>query len=371
MRTLSVLICALVLALPVHGATSVTVAQLQQFLSSTRAARLSDAEIAQRLSKVDLSEELTSKSLARILAESSPGPETEQQLALLAAASAVHSPPMSELPNEPPPDQATQSKIVKSARDHAGIALHTAPDFLALRDTQAYDNLPIDAPKKHQRPRVEMHFVRESRREIAVRNGKEVHGEISGREGAANSELSSGLSTWGEFGAILNVVLGDKSDETLQWKRWQKSESGVTLAVFQYSIPRSSSHYTVDFCCYRRSDDDPIDRRFKDKPGYHGTIYIDPKDGEIDRITLEADLAETDPVTVSSIAVQYGRVFISGKPYLCPIWSVALTELQNNFIEKIDGIGIERHLNKTDFSHYHKFGSTARIMTGIAGPPQP
>lgn len=370
MRTLSVLSCVLVLTLPVYAAPTVTVAQLEQFLSDSHTAKLSDAEIARRLRKVELSEQLTSKSLARILAEAPPGPETEEQMEFLAAVSLLQPPPLVESPGEPPPDQATQKKIVRSARGYAGEALRLVPDFLAVRETRAFNNLPIQAANKHQKPRVEMHFASEVRREIAVRSGKEVNWLTSGHE-EAGAGLSSGLSSWGEFGAILNVVLADSSDEALRWSRWQRSESGSIVAVFQYRTPRSLSHYTVDFCCYRQAEDDPTEHSFKDKPPYRGEMYINPINGEIDRITLEADLAESAPVTKSSMAVQYGRVWIAGKPYLCPVWSVALTELHNTAIEKIDGIGIERHLNKTAFTRYHKFGSTARILTGESSPQQP
>jgi hypothetical protein len=31
-------------------------------------------------------------------------------------------------------------------------------------------------------------------------------------------------------------------------------------------------------------------------------------------------------------------------------------------MEKIDGIGIEKHINEVRFDHYRKFGSTARIV---------
>ena len=104
MRNAPVLICLFAFVLPVRAAPTVTVAQLEQFLTSTRTARLPDAGIAERLSKVELSEQLTSKTLSRILAESSPGPETEEQLELLATASVIQSPPVTELPSVPAPD---------------------------------------------------------------------------------------------------------------------------------------------------------------------------------------------------------------------------------------------------------------------------
>jgi hypothetical protein len=359
----SVLICIFALALPVHAATTVTVAQLEQFLTSSRRAKLSDFEIAERLSRVDLSEELTSKSMARILAESSPGTETRQQLEILAAVSAIERPPLAEMPDEPAPDQARQKQIITSGRHFAGTALRILPDFLAVRDTRSLNNLPVDTGKKHGKPRVMMHFASEMLREIAVRHGK----EVEANEASSSRDpwrFSFGLSSWGEFGAVLGLVLGDAFDNHLRWHRWQRSESGIQLAVFGYEIPRESSHYSVDFCCYRSSGDDPTEHAFKDKPAYHGEIYIDPGSGEVLRISVEAELRESDPVSRSAIAVQYGGVVIGGKRYVCPVRSVAISEVYNADIEKIDGIGLERRVNEVEFTGYHKFGSSTRILTG-------
>jgi hypothetical protein len=164
--------------------------------------------------------------------------------------------------------------------------------------------------------------------------------------------------------------LGDSTDATLQWSRWQASDTGAQLAVFRYAIPSSASHYTVDFCCFQKSLDEPVDYEFHDKPGYTGEIYIDPANGEITRITLDAKLNDGDPVTRSAIAVQYGRVPIGGKQYVCPLWSIAISDFQNSLIEKIDGTGTESHLNETEFTNYHKFGSSSRILTGAVAAPK-
>lgn len=343
-------------------------AQLEQFLTSSHAAKLSDVEIAERLSKVDLSEELTSASLARIVVASSPGPETLQQLEVLAAVSVIQPPPSVELPGTPPPDQPTQDRLIASARDYASHALHLVPDFVAMRNTRAFNNLPIDSPKKHQKPRIEMHFASEIRSEIAVRNGKELESPDQGHQETGAFGLSSGLSSSGEFGAVLAIVLGDATNDSLHWHRWQSSNSGGRIAVFGYAIPRMSSHYTVDFCCFRRSEDEPTDHAFHDKPAYRGEIYIDPANGQVVQITIEAELRESDPVIRSAMAVHYGDVVIAGRHYVCPVRSVAVSELYNSDIQKLDGIGLERHVNEVEFRDYHKFGSAARILTGAPEP---
>lgn len=65
---------------------------------------------------------------------------------------------------------------------------------------------------------------------------------------------------------------------------------------------------------------------------------------------------------VSGTAVQYGRVNIGGKDYICPIRGVAVSELHNLAMEDTYKIGPERLINEVRFSNYHKFASTMRIL---------
>jgi hypothetical protein len=370
-RAVCIFWCFLVLTLPLRASSTVTVSQLEQFLTSRRTARLSDAEIALRLSQVTLSEQLTPGTLDRIRTEASLGQRSEEQLDLLAAESIFKAPPESELPSLAAPDANAQRELVAKAQDYAKRALHMLPDFLAVRTTRYFTNVPAGGSPKHPMSKMQMHLTRESRREIELRDGQEVERALSGRPDTGEDlTLNSGLSSWGEFGAILTVVLGDSPSEALRWSRRQQSGSGIALGVFRYAIPGSSSHYAVDFCCYQKSLDEPVDYYFHDKPAYSGEIYVNPENGEIDRITLDASLHESDPVKRSAIAVQYGHIAIGEKQYVCPLWSIALSDFYSPLIQKIDGIGIERHLNETEFSGYHKFGSSARIFSGEDGTPR-
>jgi hypothetical protein len=363
MRVLAVLLSFFVLSAAARAATRVTVAQLEQFLTSSQTTKLSDKQIADRLSQVALSEQLVAATLARIGSETALGPKTVEQLELLAAESMFEAPPAVDSPDSPAPSTAEQQAIIKAGRAYVGEAIHLLPDFLAVRVTQSFDNLPVVEGKRRANPKIAMHLVGEYRREIAIRSGQEVNHPV-GDGGAGSVQTASlGFSTWGEFGAMLAVVLNDAFNGSVVWDRWQRAETGKLVAVFRYAIPRAASHDSVDFCCYSKPEDSPAIYPFHDKPGYHGEIYIDPATGEIDRIALEAELREDDPVTLSEVVVQYGPVTIGGKRYVCPIRSVALSELHNRVIEKIDGVGVEEHVNIVQFRDYHKFASTARILT--------
>lgn len=360
MRNLSILICFFVLVFSVPAQTTVSVAQLEQFLTSSRATKLSDLEIAERLSRVDLSEELTASSLARITDEAKAGPETLLQLEILSGVSVIQAPPSAEVMHEVAPDREMQKRIVDSARAYAAKAMSLIPDFLAVRETRSFNNVPVDGKDLRRGRGTPMRFASETHRAIAFRKGREVNPETE--DGTSSAP---GFSTRGEFGGILGLVLNDALDRSLEWHRWQMSESGVRTAVFGYEVPRSSSHYSVDFCCYQKSLDEPVDYVFKDNPGYHGEIYVDPLSGRVEKITLEADLRADDPLKRSAVAVQYGEVMIGGKLYVCPVKSVAISEFHSTLMERIERTGVEKRVNEVQFRDYRKFGSSSRILTGL------
>ncbi|MGA7245650.1 MAG: hypothetical protein WBX19_20880, partial [Terracidiphilus sp.] len=336
MRFLTILLTLVPPGLPVCAQSSVTVAQLQEFLTSTRTAKMSDADLADQLSSVTLSQQLTQASLSRLLAKTDVGPKTAGQVEILALVSTFNAPPLAELPSASPPDSATQQTMIAAAANYVNNTLRMLPDFLATRTTLNFENTPEQTGPRHSRPKATMHFVRESQHEIAYRSGREVTDAPS---------TGSGLTTWGEFGPILRVILGDSFTGSVVWSRWQTSESGALVAVFRFTVPQSASHYLVDFCCYQKSKADPQVYSFREKPAYRGEIYLDPATGAIDRITLQAELTDTDPVTASGIAVQYGRVEIDGKNYICPMQGIAISAVHNLVMESVDNVGLEKHIN--------------------------
>jgi hypothetical protein len=361
---MAVLLGCFVLVVPLEAGTRVTVAQLEQFLLSKETAKESDAAIADKLGGAELSEQVTEAAYARICTETRLGPKSAEQLDLMTASSIFHAPPAAELPAIPVPDAAAQQQFIDSARNYANNALHLLPDFLASRVTRSFDDAPELTSSKHPEQKIQMHFVGEARRDVAFRNGQEVAdaGPADSGVGEFQAPVRSGLSTSGEFGPVLTIVLTDSFQGNVAWSRWQRSAAGALLAVFHYSVPRAASHNLIDLCCYQKSKFEAGLLTFRDTPGYHGEIAIDPATGIVDRITLEAELRETDPVIASGIAVQYGQVDIGGRKYTCPIRGVAISLVRNFQMESVNSIGIEKHVNEVSFLNYHKFVSSLRIV---------
>jgi hypothetical protein len=110
-------------------------------------------------------------------------------------------------------------------------------------------------------------------------------------------------------------------------------------------------------------EDETRELSFRDYPAYHGEVVLSPDSGSVLRITIEADLDTSAPILTSQLAVQYDGVEIGGRSYLCPVRSVTMTALHNSKMERINGVGIERHLNEVQYVDYHKFGTTSRMIT--------
>ena len=357
MRLLALLVLSVVPAATLTAQSSVTVRQFEGFLLSRGAQKESDSALARQLASMQLSEQLTSVRLAKLEAVLRVGPQAAEQIERIAAESIFQAPPLVELVDtESPPDPREQDGMLQAAREYAKSSSQRLPDFLASRSTRSFDNAPEFTRKKHP-PEMWMHFVGARRREVAVRAGREVYQAEASGDDRSDADRAEGMTTWGEFGSLLATVLQDAKDGSMVWSRWQTGSEGKRLAVFHYSVPRSASHDFVDL-----SFDDG-QTQFRDKPRYHGELYIDPANGTIFRITLDAELPSGAPVLVSRISVQYAHVDIGGRTYICPIRGTAVSAVHNQQMELLENGGPERFTNLVYFTDYHKFASTSRIVS--------
>jgi hypothetical protein len=105
MRTLAILLLFAGCALPIL-AEKITVKQLDQALTAKH--DLQDAQLAQMLSELELTERLSEGRLAQLVG-SLPGTASRQALALLADTSAILDVPADELPVRPHPTMRLRS----------------------------------------------------------------------------------------------------------------------------------------------------------------------------------------------------------------------------------------------------------------------
>ena len=123
---------------------------------------------------------------------------------------------------------------------------------------------------------------------------------------------------------------------------------------------------------------------YSENPGYHGAISIDPATGAVLRLTIEAELSRSDPLSLAETMVEYGPVTIGDRQFICPLRSLAVSveeawmAASGNAQMAMNGVGDNTLwesplsktgkgtillINETKFTDYHRFGSTARVIT--------
>jgi VWFA-related protein len=364
-------LAVIVWTLPVLAAKPVSVAALKQMLAEQEAAHKSDGTIAQELSELQLTEELTAQTLKRMTADVQAGQKTAQALELMADASALLAPPADELPPSARPDIAAQRAMYTAAVNYVVKTLRHLPDFLATRETLSFNDSPTVISHSGYAPVTAMHAVGTYRREITYRDGKEA---VEAEAAVAKKEPGpTGLATWGEFGPVLAIILTDSLKGRVLWSRWEDGANG-RMGVFHYEVPKAGSHYNVDFCCAWQELNSETQfgqsaMAYHGTPGYHGELYVDPGSGAILRVTLEAELGTTEVIRRAAISVEYGPVEIGGTRYICPTRSVAISQDMNRQGITIGGAMPLTRINETLFTGYHRFGSTSRILASVPNLP--
>ena len=403
MRRLMLFGLIAMMALPALGAKRVTVLQLREKLTAGNAANRSDVDMARQIGDLELTERLTQETLDHFAAMHRVGPKTALALQLLSDLSAFLEPPRGELPATEPPDAASQQRMVQAARAYAVQTWSRMPNFFVTRVTNRFDDAPHVLAKGDWPMYLGLQPTGRTRRQVAFRDGKEVQ-DTGTAAGAQNAQQEVGLRSWGEFGPALTVVLGDTARSTLTFSHWEKTPSGLA-AVFTYSVPREASHYQVSFGTHsqtvigrtqfgysgrertvQQAASIPRETDYQthiENPAYHGTIAVDPSTGAVMRLTIQAELHSSESMSLAETMVQYGPVTIGERPFICPVRSLAISEMDRRSAAlALVGLGDPAEwegaappsgkstillVNETQFAEYHRLGSTARILTGEAG----
>jgi VWFA-related protein len=377
---------------PYAGAAKrVTVAQLEQALTVAQTAHRPDVEIARQLGNFELSERLTEVTLNRLTASLDAGSQAALALQLLADQSAFLDPPASELPSTAAPDNAAQQQMIEAARTYVAKTVLQLPKLFATRTTNDYDDRPQEIKKGGWPVRAGLHLVGTSSQEISV---FEEQTNTSAKATSARWQEQSGLVSGGEFGSTLSMILTDTVKGKVNWSHWEQAAAGP-VAVFHYSVPSSASHFEVINTLQRQASlegtstgsvgsrqGSGIDvtpsggsrtSTFITRPGYHGSLWVDPVTGTILRTTMEADTKGSSQFKRAAILVQYGPVKIGESQFICPVRSLALSLAVNGAdldpLTRMPGNAPTQWLNESQFAGYHRFATTARILKDTAEPP--
>lgn len=364
----SILLLSLLLASVARAEKPVTVAQLDQILEANQGK--SDGHIASQLSALTLTERVSYARLERWQSRF-PGRHTREALILLADESAFRELPTTDLSPAPPPDLPAQGKLFGLVIGYVSKTVHNLPNFLADRETTHFEDslhqalqqqsgsltsgsalrsLGTPTQLSESTNYLPLHFVGHTSEPVAYRDGREVP------NGPGHPIADLGLTTNGEFGPILSVVLDDAIHGRITWGYWQRSSAGP-LAVFRYQVPPGGSHYRVEF--HARAG------LVEAYPAYHGEIAIDPATGSILHISVISDMSPPWETVGTGILVDYGPVAIGDRTYICPLRGVALSKMpvmQTPGAAPAPVSALQTRLNDVAFTNYHLFRAEARIL---------
>jgi VWFA-related protein len=368
-----------------HAEKRMTVAQLQEMLQAASSTHRTDADVARELAGAAVSERISPLTLQK-LQHASLGPKSIEALRVVADGSVFLPLPANEIPNRAAPDLATQKVIMGLAVNYVVRTVPLLPNLMATRVTEHFADLPDTGRPADAFVSGGLYELGVMHKTITYRDGREtddpVEQALSEVRSGRKSYVTTGLTSWGEFGPILSLVLLDAAKSKLGWARWE-SWDGKPAAVFQFSVDRAISHYTLQ---YRKSgpgervdshyatrddgasagmtkDDNPS--LVRETAGYHGTFTVDPETGMIHQIEIQANLASDDILRRADIVVQYGPVQIADKTYICPIHSLAISAAlephQSDPTAPIVTVK-ELQLNDVTFTNYRRFGSEATLV---------
>ncbi len=372
MRRCAILLLFAGFSFPAMASKSLPVEEFEELLAKLQ--NKPDARVAQELADVELTERVSLERLTQ-WEKSFPGAKSHEALMRLADSAAFLKTPALDLLRIAPPDNDTQEKMLALASDYVKTSMTRLPNLSASRETTHFEDaaaagsaaewhigsLGISPGKTESKP---LHGTGSSVSTVTYRNGKEVPAE----ERAIHSENRppTGLTTSGEFGPVLAVVIGDVVRNQVTWSHWEQS-SGDPMAVLTYAVPEDHSNFEVQI---------PVGARIENVyPAYHGEIAIDPATGGILRLTVVADLMGPYQSMQAAIVVEYAPVAIEDRTCICPVHGVALSRIPTpGAAQGEHGGAMQTQMNDVEFTHYHLFGSEARIIAGDeghAGQPTP
>jgi hypothetical protein len=371
-------------ALPASAAKRVTVAQLEQVVTADAASHKPDADMVRQFGGMELTERLTDATLDRLTAQLVRGSQAMVALQLLADQSAFLNPPASELAGIAVPDAAAQQAMLHAAKDYVAQTLPHLPNLLATRTTIRYEDTPRSVKQGDWPVRAGLHLVDSEHREISIREEQDY--QSAGKDSAAWHE-QSGLTSGGEFGSTLGMVMSDLVNGHTDWAYWEQTGAGA-VAVFHYSVPRSVSHFEIIGSRQGQAaleghaapdggsrgtagvavTSTPVASNasiVRNRPGYHGSLWVEPASGTILRITIEADAKDSAPFRRAAMMVEYGPVPIGDRTIVCPLRSLALSMAIAD-AHVLAGDAPTVWLNENVFTAYHRFGSTVRVLPDSA-----
>ena len=370
MKKYFALLTFLLAAIPVWAIKTISVGQLEDMLRTMQQDKKSDAEIADALKQVQLSEELTTSAMNGLISNV-PGRLTIEQIYVLEARSADLAPPSKDLPTSPAPDAAAQKAMLDKAEAYVTGVYMKLPNLTANKTTVRFqDNVEAVAASSGIKgsvsdvvtgsgfvnPAAFVHYINSSESQVFLSSG---------------AELPSGVKDTTPWGANRMIAVKDpdpslgtvfqqaQSAGTLHWLRWELV-NGKQVAVFSFDVPKKKTRLAVNICCFPDVTQAGIARfytatsgavlggsgggggvlgnvqtntnwhDFKTTAPYHGRLFIEPGTGTVVRMIVEPELKTSDVVHQMDTRVDYGPVQVGPSTLILPVKTVLNTVVVPN-----------------------------------------
>lgn len=218
---------------------------------------------------------------------------------------------------------------------------------------KACDDRPASAHAQ-SRAQILLAWTDQFKLDVTVSEGEEIFSWAGAREfqSADAQEIAGGLTGSGDFGPFLMNIFGGNA-AAFQYEG-MKNGQPRTLAVYQYRMPASASHYQVKVG-KGRADTVTL--------AYEGEFWIDPQTAELGRLTIVAPQppphAETCRIETE---IDYRPVAIGGASLPLP---------QSTQLKLWDSDG-SRYENQVDYASCRAFQSESVFrpeVEGAAGDP--
>ena len=341
------LLLGLALGCAVALAQTWTVERLSQFIQSSVQLKQSDKDVAEYLSKVNLSEKLDDRAIERLEA-AGVGPRTLHALMALRDRSAKLPAPKPAAPPPvyvppPPPSATEQAAIIADVREYALNYSQNLPDFICTEVVKR-----STAPK----PRSGDPDWREGDTlliKLSYFEQKENYKLITINNAVTRQDYEKvgGAKAFGDFGSLMRGIFEPASQTRFAFDHRSRLRERVVMA-FNYHIDQANSRYEI---------------RYEDGrhifPAYSGQVLVDEETHQVLRVTVKAEGIPADfPVKSAQTRLDYDYQELSGHKFLLPLEAV------------VDMSG-DDYLTRNDeqFRIYAKYSADSSISFDTVPPP--
>lgn len=310
--------------------------QVMSFVRSSLRLKHPDAQVANYLKKVVLTEQLSAGYVENLLGEG-VGPKTYDQLMMMSKASVVLPAPNAPKPAArptpiPPPSRQEQLELLKEMREYALNYDKSLPDFLCTQVTRRfYDPSGLEYWVSADTITAKLSYFqnKEEKKVLFVNN----------RYQDIDWDKLGGATSTGEFGNLLREIFEPATQTEFVWERWGTLR-GKRNHVFRYRVSQANSQWSIVY-----------EKSMTIRPGYSGLIYVDAQNQMITRITLDAqDIPSYFPIQMAKTQLDYDYTDIAGNTYLLPL-RAEVRMREGKFLVR----------NDIEFRNYRKFGADTQI----------